>query len=127
MNHTALHLLAAQTLKKETGKHKSLLEYYGSLVGQHAGTLLQISVFFVLDAYFSCKPYVDESCECGLHLVTRLRDDSVLYYPYIVRQHEGRGRHKKFAGRVDIRNLNEEFFCACICDEQDGTAYKSRV
>ena len=127
VNHTALHLVAAQTLKEETEKHNSLLEYYGSLVEEHVDTLLKISPFLVVDAYFSRKPFVDKVCECGLQLVTRLRDDSVLYYPYIGPKSEGRGRHKKFAGRVDIRNLSEEQFNSCACDEQDGTAYESSV
>lgn len=127
VNHSAMHLVAEQTLAEETQQYGSLLEYYGSLVEHHADILLKISDFLVVDAYFSRKPFVDKVCGCGLQLITRLRDDAVLYYPYLGPQREGRGRHKKFAARVDIRNLSPEHFTACACDEQEGIAYEGRV
>jgi hypothetical protein len=127
VNHSAMHLVAEQTLAEETQQHGSLLEYYGSLVERHADMLLKISKFLVADAYFSRKPFVDKVCECHLQLITRLRDDAVMYYPYLGPQREGRGRHKKFAARVDVRNLSPEHFTASACDEQDGIAYEGRV
>lgn len=127
VNHTAMHLVAQQTLKEDVLEHRSLLEYYGSLVERHADTLLKISDFLVVDAYFSRKPFVDRACGCNLNLITRLRDDAVLYYPYLGAQHEGRGRHKIFAGRVDTHNLSEEHFCPCASDEQGSIAYEGRV
>lgn len=127
VNHSAMHLVAEQTLDEETQQHSSLLEYYGSLVERHADMLLKISEFLVVDAYFSRKPFVDKVRECHLQLITRLRDDAVLYYPYLGPRRQGRGRHKKFAARVDIRNLNPEHFTACACDEQDSIAYEGRV
>jgi Transposase DDE domain len=126
-NHTAMHLVAQQTLKEVVEQHKSLLEYYGSLVENHADMLLKISEFLVVDAYFSRKPFVDKVLNCNIHLITRLRDDSVLFYPYLGAQQEGRGRHKKFAGRVDVRHLSEEHFTPCACDDQDGIAYEGRI
>ena len=127
VNHSAMHLVAEQTLDEETQQHSSLLEYYGSLVERHADMLLKISEFLVVDAYFSRKPFVDKVRECHLQLITRLRDDAVLYYPYLGPRRQGRGRHKKFAARVDIRNLSPEHFTACACDEQDSIAYEGRV
>jgi len=127
VNHSAMHLVAEQTLAEETQQHGSLLEHYGSLVERHADMLLKISEFLVVDAYFSRKPFVDKVRECQLQLITRLRDDAVLYYPYLGPRHKGRGRHKVFAGRVDTRCLSEEHFSPCACDEQDYTAYEARV
>lgn len=127
VNHSAMHLVAEQTLAEETQQHGSLLEHYGSLIERHADMLLKISEFLVVDAYFSRKPFVDKVRECQLQLITRLRDDAVLYYPYLGPRHKGRGRHKVFAGRVDTRCLSEEHFSPCACDEQDYTAYEARV
>lgn len=127
VNHTAMHLVAGQTLKEEVEQHRSLLEYYGSVVERHVDILLKISEFLVVDAYFSRKPFVDKVRDCNLQLITRLRDDAVLYYPYLGAQHEGRGRHKKFAGRVNSHDLSEEHFSPCACDEQGGMAYEGRV
>lgn len=36
----------------------------------------------VADAYFSKKPLVDAILSAGQHLISRLRDDSVLRYKY---------------------------------------------
>ena len=127
VNHTAMHLVADQTPTEATQQYGSLLEYYGSLVERHADTLLKISEFLVVDAYFSRKPFVDKVRACGLHLITRLRDDAVLDYPYVGPRHEGRGRRKIFAGRVDSRQLSEEHFTPCACDGQDCLAYEGRV
>lgn len=127
VNHTAMHLVAQQTLKEEVEQYESLLAYYGSLVGLHADMLLKISKFLVVDAYFSRKPFVDKVLASGLHLITRLRDDAVMFYPYLGAQRQGRGRHKKFAGRLDVRNLSDEYFSPCACDDQDGVAYEGRV
>ncbi|MBK8557128.1 MAG: transposase [Lewinellaceae bacterium] len=127
VNHTAMHLVAQQTLKEEVEQHESLLAYYGSLVRLHADMLLKISKFLVVDAYFSRKPFVDKVLASDLHLMTRVRDEAVMFYPYLCAQRQGRGRHKKFAGRLDVRNLSDEHFSPCACDDQDGVAYEGRV
>ena len=111
----------------KSGKHTPGVGWYWSGCVGKAKWGLEIGAFLVVDACFSRKPFVDKVRECQLQLITRLRDDAVLYYPYLGPRHKGRGRHKVFAGRVDTRCLSEEHFSPCACDEQDYTAYEARV
>lgn len=87
--------------------------------------LLKISEFLVADAYFPPKPFVDKVRECHLQLITRLRDDAVLYYPFLGPKRQGCGRHKKFAPCVEVRNRSPEHFTTCACREQDDVDMKA--
>ena len=58
-----------------------------------------------MDAYFSKEPFVSSICESGFEIVSRLRTDAHLQYAFIGKQKIGRGRPKKFDGKVDYNNL----------------------
>lgn len=127
VNHTALHLVADQTLTDKVQKSGSLLAYYGDLVLEKATELLKISDFLVCDAYFSRNPFVDKVRQSGLHLITRLRDDAALRYPYLGAQKEGRGRDKTFAGKVDVWHLDEQHFSPCALGDEGERAFEARL
>jgi len=84
LNNTAFHLNAWQTPSADElhKKELNLLSYYGSLVIENAAKFKEITEYIVADAYFSKKPFVDAVIEGKLHLISRLRDDSVLLYKY---------------------------------------------
>ena len=84
LNNTAFHLNAWQTPSADElhKKELNLLSYYGSLVIENTAKFKQITEYIVADAYFSKKPFVDAVIEGKLHLISRLRDDSVLLYKY---------------------------------------------
>lgn len=107
-NHTAFHLEAVQTLGVEN--HDSLLQYYASLLIERKEVLLSISKYVVVDAYFSKKPFVNELNKNNFELVSRLRDDADLLYPFTGEQKKGRGRPKKHGEKVDFKSLNLEVF-----------------
>ena len=62
----------------------NLLTYYASLVIDNALKFKEFSDYIVADAYFSKKPFVDAVLSVKLHFISRLRDDSVLQYLYLV-------------------------------------------
>lgn len=127
VNHTALHLYAEQTLPCEVQKSGSLLAYYGDLVLERAAELRKVSDFLVCDAYFSRNPFVEKVRQSGLHLITRLRDDAVMRYPYTGPQKEGRGRDKIFAGKVDVRQLDEQYFMPLAVNDESEKAFEAKV
>ena len=127
MNHTALHLVAEQTLPEGTQKSGSMLAYYGDLVLEKAADLKKVSDFLVCDAYFSRNPFVEKVRQSGLHLITRLRDGAVMRYPYLGAQKDGRGRDKTFAGRVDVRQLDEQYFTPCAVGDEGEKAFEAKV
>lgn len=119
INKTALHLNAWQTPSADALAKKglSLLTYYASLVVENATRFKEISNYIVADAYFSKKPLVDAILSVGLHFISRLRDDSVLMYKYKGQPTGKKGAPKKFSGRVDIRNIDTNYFYLDLCTE----------
>jgi hypothetical protein len=119
-NHTAFHYYATQTKLEDT---QNLLVYYANLLVNDVTNLLTVSKYVTVDAYFSKKTFIDPLCKNGLEVITRLRDDAVMFYAYTGLQKIGRGRKKQFDGKINAHNLDESLFKACI-KEKDWTAFE---
>jgi len=109
---TAYHLKAFQSpspaeLKKEGA---DLLEFYGKLVIDHAKEWLAVSKYLLADAYFSKKVFVDKVLKAKMHIVSRLRDDADMKYLYKGEGKSTRGRPKLYAGKVDVKKPDMEYF-----------------
>ncbi|MFK7978848.1 MAG: transposase [Saprospiraceae bacterium] len=115
INNTAMHLIANQTLGDK--EYPSLLIYYAALVSFHAENLKKVSKYLAADAYFSKKPFVDEVCATGLELISRLRDDADLLYPYVGPHPDRRGAKTKYNGKLNPRNLDPAYFTCCVEEE----------
>lgn len=106
-HHTAFHYEAIQTPNAETLKkeNKSLLIYYADLIIKRKNELSMLSKYLAVDAYFSKKTHVDKVLsETIFEIISRLRDDSVLFYIHNEKPTGKRGRPKLYAGKVDIKN-----------------------
>ena len=119
VNNTALHLNAWQTPSAAglVAQGLNLLTYYASLVTENAKEFKEFSDYVVADAYFSKKPFVDEVLSVGLHFISRLRDDSVLRYKYYGEQSGKKGRPKEFVGKVNVKNLDTDYFSLDLSTE----------
>ncbi len=115
---TALHLLAVQTVERDSGE--SLLDYYGSIFTINADKLREVSKYVAADAYFSRKPFVDQLVNSGFELVSRLRTDAHLRYLYTGPKEKRSGAPRKYDGRVDARSLRSDVFTPC-CQADDGS------
>jgi len=124
INNTALHLIADQTLVQK--EHSNLLAYYAALVRFRSEELKKVSDYLAADAYFSRTPFVNAVLESGLDLISRLRDDGVLFYPYVGPHPKRRGAKTKYLGQVDPRNLDPAYFTCCI-EEEDFRIYEATV
>lgn len=111
---TAYHLEATQSpaAKKEMmNSDKTLVDHYGDLVVTKAEQLEQISRILVCDGYFSKIKYVDKVCNhTNMEMISRLRDDANLRYLYHGPAKTGRGRPRKYAGKVDVKNIDKRRF-----------------
>lgn len=119
-NHSAFHYYATQTILSEG---QDLLKYYADLLIKDSLNLLSVSKYVAVDAYFSKKSFIDSVSQVGLDLITRMRNDAVMYYVYRGPQRTGRGRKRQFAGKIDVKNLDLSQFRACI-HEQTWTAFE---
>jgi hypothetical protein len=121
VNHTAFHYHATQTRLAEGS---SLLTYYAQLLTSQASQLGKLSKYITVDAYFAKYSFVEALTESGLLVITRLRNDAVLWYPYLGPKRAGRGRQKKYAGRVDCKEPDIQYFRPCI-KETDWQAFEA--
>ena len=124
INNTAMHLTADQTLSNQ--EYPSLLTYYTALVCFHSDRLKGVSKYLAVDAYFSRFPFIEGVCQKGLEVVSRLRDDADLLYPYVSPHPKRRGAKTKYLGKVDPRNLNEAYFSCCV-EETDFRIYEATL
>jgi len=102
-NHSAFHLEATQT---KQDKQVSLLMQYANSILKHRDTLIKLSKFVLVDAYFSKEPFVTAICKENFEIISRLRTDAHLQYEYTGQQKMGKGRPKQFDGKLDYINLN---------------------
>jgi hypothetical protein len=120
VHNTSLHLNAWQTpsAAELVNKGLNLLTYYASLVAENAEKFKEFSDYIIADAYFSKKPFVDIILLVGLHFISRLRDDSVLKYKYYGEKTGRQGRPKQFDGKVDVKNLDTNYFSLDLSTEE---------
>ncbi|CAN5839593.1 transposase [soil metagenome] len=104
---TAMHLYARQTVPTEG---QTLMDFYIALLKELSGQLLKISKVLCVDAYFSKHEYVAAALACGFTLVSRLRNDTVLYYLYTGPKTGKKGRPKVYDGKVKKADLRLEVF-----------------
>jgi len=86
----------------------------------------KISKYLVVDAYFSRNPFMNKVCGVGLEVVTRLRDDANLVYPYVGPHPKRKGAKTKHLGKFDPLNLDEAYFTCCI-EEEDFKLYEATL
>jgi len=88
----------------------SLTGWYLRMLKRNCKQLLSICKLIVADAYFSKESFVTGVRSLGFDLVSRFRDDVRLRYLYTGPKLNKRGRPKKYAGRVDLKNLDLSVF-----------------
>lgn len=127
-NNTALHLEAVQTPGKKELKELgfNLLSWYANCLTERAEILKGISKCVVADAYFSKKPFADQIIQAGMNLISRLRKDSDLRYLYFGKQTGRRGRPKKFAGKIKLKDIDKKYF-EQVYKDGDKTVYTAIV
>ena len=67
------------------------------------GTLLH-PVYLAMDGHFGNYPAFQMVQQCGLYLISKLRGDAALYYPW-----DGEGHKCKYGKRVDYAHIPEKY------------------
>lgn len=82
------------SLSPELQRIKAMITAQLALIG---GTLPL--VYLALDGHFGNSPALQMVRECGLHLISKLRSDAALYFPY-AGPYAGRGPHRKYGAKL---------------------------
>lgn len=92
---------------------KSLEEMDYNLVDWYCQNLIilkeklqKISRLIVADAFFSKETFVNPLHKEGVHVISRLRNDAVLFYPTLQKPSGKRGRPKWYDVKVDFSSFD---------------------
>ena len=88
----------------------SLTGWYLRMLTRNCRQLLSVCKLIVADAYFSKESFATGVKTLGFDLVSRFRDDVNLKYMYTGPKDHRRGRPQKFAGKVDLKDLDMSVF-----------------
>jgi hypothetical protein len=64
--------------------------------------------YLVLDGHFGNHNALHMARQCHLHLISKLRADSALYWPY-TGPYAGRGPRRKYGDKVDYAHMPEKY------------------
>jgi putative transposase len=81
---------------------KMIQELLKTITGQ-----IQLT-YLVLDGHFGNHPAVLMVRQCGMHLISKLRSDAALFFPYTGPAPK-RGRRRRLGERLDYRHIPEQF------------------
>lgn len=104
---TAFHLFGFQTIDLQD--RETLIGFYARKILERKGELLKLSKYLVADAYFSKITFVKPFVDAGFQIISRLRDDADLQYIFTGQQKRGKGRSRKYDGKLDFENLNPKY------------------
>ena len=85
---------------------KNLVDWYSSYLISRKDKIQSISRTVVADAFFSKETFITPMCENDFHVISRFRNDVILYYPTLEKKTGKRGHPKWFDGRIDFANLD---------------------
>jgi hypothetical protein len=108
-NHTAHHLEAVQTFTN-TDNDSTLVDWYAAIITERKEELSELSNIVVADAWFSKKKFVDKIILAEMNLISRLRDDADLLYLFRGNQSKGKGRPRKYNGKVIHTTIDKDYF-----------------
>jgi hypothetical protein len=107
LNNTAFHLNAIQTPKS---KDTNLLQYYCQIIKENHQYFKDLTSYMVADSFFAKLNVVQSITDLGMHFISRLRDDAVLFYINTEPKTGKKGAPKKYAGKVKSTEPDMNFF-----------------
>lgn len=117
---TALHGLAEQTppADKLKRKAKSLILHYLNILEKHLHKIKELTRYLVVDGYFMKRDFIAPLVKKGLHVITKMRQDANLKYLYKGEQKGGKGRPKRYDGKVSIKTIDKRRIRCCYQDKE---------
>ena len=103
------------TLSPELQRIKTLLQAQLRLMAD----LLPL-VYLTLDGHVGNSPTLQLVRGCALHLISKLRSDAALYFPY-AGPYQGRGPRRKYGAKLDVDAIPVEYLQQTTVEDQIET------
>jgi hypothetical protein len=116
---TAYHFDAVQTprVNKEDAQTK-LVNHYCNIFADRIDILKKHSRILVVDGWFNKQKFINAMTGHGLEVICRLRPDANLRYLYNGPKKEGRGRPKKYSGKINLHKIDKRVFKKSYQDDE---------
>ncbi|TAL62162.1 MAG: hypothetical protein EPN85_03300 [Bacteroidetes bacterium] len=128
-NNTAMSLEAIQTPSAKELKQlgKSMVDHYAGVIIERKEILQELSDYLAVDGYFAKESFVIPILEnTSLHIISKLRTDANLWYPYQGEHTGKRGRPKSYTEKVAVKEIDKKLITLCYQDE-DTRVYEGVV
>jgi len=123
---TAFHLEAIQTPSTTDLQQqgKTMTDHYAKLIVERAPKLEELSKYLAVDGYFYKQKFIDPIKDhSGLELISKLPKNANLKYLYKGSKQKGRGRPKKYDGKVNMKKIDKRKFKQ-VYKDQDVILYE---
>jgi hypothetical protein len=94
-------------------KDFNLLHWYCQIIRENHLYFKELTNYLVADSFFAKSEVVQTIMALGMHFISRLRDDAVLFYLNREPKTGKRGAPKKYAGRINAAEPDMKFFTLC--------------
>lgn len=122
---TALHGIAIQTpcikVLKQSGA--TLVSHYRSIIEKHLEQIQKLTSYLAVDGYFMKREFMNPLLQKKLHIITKARQDANLKYLYKGPYRKGKGRQRKYDGKVDTMNLDKRRIKCVYRDDRGRQIY----
>lgn len=107
-NHECMTLGSVQSPDTKTLNNidKTLVDWYAGYLINRKEQIQRISNIVVADAFFSKSTFVTPMCDNGYNVISRFRNDAVLFYPTTAKHTGKKGRPKLYDGTIDFSSLD---------------------
>lgn len=127
LTNTGYALDTRQTIDADVaGTEESRVTAYGKQVVSAVPSLKALGItYLVVDSFYSKEKFIGTVRDAGLHVAGKLRKDANLRY-FHKTGHSGRGRPRKYAGKVNLAGSLPEWKRES-CDDEKTEAYSHVV
>jgi hypothetical protein len=125
---TAMSLEAVQTPSKDVlqAKKQNLVSHNVNIIKKQLPVLKPMVKYLAADGYFIKHDFIDPLLKEGLHIITKMRPDANLRYPYSGIKKSGRGRPRAYDGKVDCNNIDKRRIKK-FAEDEDALYYSGIV
>lgn len=111
---TAYSIEAVQT----PGEMKNaLMDHYVGIIRHNIDRIKSFTDYLAVDGYFMKKTFIEPMLGMGLEVITRMRPDANLQYLFKGPQKTGRGRKRRYAGKIDMHHIDKRRWKCCYEDD----------
>jgi hypothetical protein len=127
---TAFSLNVKQTpsAKELRQEQKTLVNHYAEVIINSSAAMKELKIdYLTVDGYFSKETFISPVLNTThLQIITKARNDANFRYIYKGAQRTGKGRHREYDGKIDVKKIDKRKI-KLIFEDQEKRIYSDIV